>query len=261
MTRAPPDRVPTCGWICPYRASAPIWPMRLDMPRTAPPLPPDPGLCRRRYPCDLVRGHRRSIITAALAALAAACALGLSACANTLQNEPLEPSFLESLVLESEFPVYWLGSNFHGLPLIAVKHDPAGADELQYGNCTQGGENVCVTPLELVTSPDNSFLPVGELPRRTIALRGVRAVALQKGRTIVMRTGRVVVDIYANSRALARAAAQAMVTINTPQQPGARLARALPDTGFAEKPLLNQQPPVAPLVHGPVGLPSSDGGS
>jgi hypothetical protein len=193
----------------------------------------------------------------ALAALGVVCAVAVGGCANTLQNEPLEPSFLETLVLQTEFPVYWLGSRFRGLPLISTGHEPAGADVLQYGDCTQGGENVCVTPLEVVTSPDNSFLPGGTLARRTIMVRGVRAFAMQGGRTIVLSTGPVVVDIYARSAALARAAAQAIVTINAPLAPGARLARALPATGFARKPLANQQPPVAPLVPGHVALPAS----
>jgi hypothetical protein len=183
-----------------------------------------------------------------LTALAALCALGLSACGNTLQDEKLQPSFLEPLVMQAEFPVYWLGSSFRGLSMINVQRDPSGAYVLQYGNCTQGGENVCVTPLEIVTSPDNSFLPGGSLARRAISVRGAHGAAFQGGQTIELATGPVVVDIYADSAALAHAAAATMVTINSLQTPGSRLARALPDTGFAQKPLLSQQPPMVPLT-------------
>jgi hypothetical protein len=192
-----------------------------------------------RLPAPLAR----TLLAAALGALA----LTASGCANTIQDEAVQPSFLEPLVMQDEFPVYWLGSSFRGLPLINVARDPSGAYWLQYGNCTQGGENVCVTPLEMVTSPDNGFLPGGSIARRAISLRGVRGEAIRGGATIELPTGPVVVDIYADGSALARAAAAAMVTINALQTPGARLARALPATGFAQKPLTFQQPPLAPL--------------
>lgn len=161
----------------------------------------------------------------------------------------MQPSFLEPLILEEEFPVYWLGGSFRRLPIISVGRDPGGAYELQYGNCTQGGENVCVTPLQVVTSPDNGFRPGGSTPTRTVSLRGVPSRLAQGGKTIVVATGPVVVDIYADSPALARAAAETMVAINAVQLSGAPLPRAQPDTGFAQKPLPSQQPPVAPVAH------------
>jgi hypothetical protein len=176
------------------------------------------------------------------------CALGLSACGNTLQDQPVAPSFLEPLVMEEEFPVYWLGGAFQRLPIINVARDPSGAYEIQYGNCTQGGENVCVTPLQIVTSPDNSFRPGGSTPQRTVSVRGVPATVALSGRTIELSTGGVVVDIYADGTALAQAAAEDVVAIGTARLPGSPLPRPLPDTGFAEKPLPSQQPPLAPLA-------------
>ena len=193
--------------------------------------------------------HPRVRALAASAALLALAGLGLGACANTLQNQPVAPSFLEPLVLQGEYPVYWLGGAFRGLPIISVARDPGGAYSIKYGNCTQGGENVCVTPLEVVTSPDNSFRPGGSTPQRRISVRGVASTAEQGGRTIEVSTGGVVVDVYADSAALARAAAETMVSINAVELPGAPLPRPLPDTGFAQKPLVSQQPPVAPLAH------------
>jgi hypothetical protein len=181
-----------------------------------------------------------------LALLALLCALGLSACANTLQEQPLPPSFLEPLVTENEFPVYWLGGTFHGLPITRISRDPSGAYEIQYGNCTLGGQNACITPLQIVTSPDNSFLPGGSTPQRRLRVRGVAGRSSEGGQTIVLPTAGVVVDLYANTPTLARAAAQTMVTVNALGLPGAPLPPPLPDTGFAHKPLPTQQPPVAP---------------
>ncbi len=185
---------------------------------------------------------------ALLAALCVLCALTLTACANTLQDQAVAPSFLEPLVLQDEFPVYWLGRSFRGLAIISVARDPGGAYTIKYGNCREGGENVCVTPLEVVTSPDNSFRPGGSTPQRSISVRGVTGTLAQDGRTVTLATGPVVVDLYAEDAALARAAAAAMVTINAVQQPGAPLARPLPNTGFAQKPLPTQQPPLAPIA-------------
>jgi hypothetical protein len=182
------------------------------------------------------------------AALAMLCALTLGACANTLQDEAVAPSFLEPLAMQTEYPVYWLGGTFRGLGITSVGHDASGAYTIKYGNCTQGGENVCVTPLEIVTSPDNSFRPGGSTAQRTISVRGVASTSAQGGQTIEVSTAGVVVDVYANSVALARAAAEEMVSINAVQLPGTRLPRPLPTTAFADKPLLSQQPPVAPVI-------------
>jgi hypothetical protein len=192
--------------------------------------------------------HPRARFLAATAALLVLAGLALGACANTLQDEAVAPSFLEPLVLQDEFPVYWLGRSFQGLPIISVARDPAGAYTIKYGNCRQGGENVCITPLEIVTSPDNSFRPGGSTPQRSISVRGVTGTLAQDGRTITLATGPVVVDLYADSASLARAAVATMVTINAVQQPGAPLARSLPNTGFAQKPLSTQQPPPAPVA-------------
>jgi hypothetical protein len=175
------------------------------------------------------------------------CALGVGACGNTLQDEPVAPSILEPLVMQERFPVYWLGAAFRGLGITRVARDPSGAYEIQYGNCTAGGESACAPPLEIVTSPDNSFLPGSGAPQRPVALRGVRASSIAGGGTLVVATGAVVVDLYAERPALAREAATAMIAIGTPGVPGAPLPRALPDSGFAAKPLPTQQPTAAPM--------------
>lgn len=180
-------------------------------------------------------------------------ACGLSACANTIQDEPTPPSALEPLVMQEAFPVYWLGGTFQGLPITDVGRDPSGAYEIQYGNCLVGGESVCVTPLQIVTSPDNGFLPGSGAAQSAVLIRGVRGRSALGGRALTLPTGGVVVDLYANKPALARAAAEAMVTVNSLSLPDAPLAPPRPNTGFGERPLPSQQPAIAPAGVGPSG--------
>ena len=97
------------------------------------------------------------------------------------------------------YPVYWLGGSFEGLQITEAARDPGGASSIQYGDCLEGGQGVCVPPLRVVTSPDNSFLPGGSAPRATAEIRGVTAVVALGGRVIEIPTGRVVVDIYARN--------------------------------------------------------------
>jgi hypothetical protein len=180
---------------------------------------------------------------AALAAAACAlCALVLTACANTIQDEPIARGALEPMVLQHGYPVYWLGGRFDRLAITETAHDPGGAYTLRYGDCIKGGQYTCVTPLSIVTSPDNSFVPGAAPGRATVALRGVQGVLTQRGATIVIPTGEVVVSIYARTRALALAAAQTMVPINRLGVPGQALAPRRPDTGFASEPLPSQEP-------------------
>jgi hypothetical protein len=195
---------------------------------------------------EATRLNARRARQTALVAVATTCAVGVGACGNTLQDQPVAPSVLEPAVRQEQYPVYWLGGTFQGLGLTRVALDPSGAWEVQYGNCTVGGENTCVTPLRVVTSPDNSFIPGGEAPRREVPIRGVRATAARGGRTLTVATGGVVLDIYAERPELARAAAAAAVTIGTPDTPGAPLPKPRPNTGYGERPLPNQLPPPAP---------------
>jgi hypothetical protein len=171
------------------------------------------------------------------------CALALGACGNTLQDQPIPHNELEDLLL-APYPVYWLGGSFHGLQITEAARDPSGSFIVQYGNCLEGGQSVCVTPLKVITSPDNSFVP-GEGPataRRHVLLRGVGGYLAERGDAISIPTGPVVLDIYAHTPELARAAAATAVPINYPDAPGAQLAAPLPNTGFGERPLPSQVP-------------------
>jgi hypothetical protein len=186
-------------------------------------------------------------VRVAVLTLCAFCAAALCACGDTLQTKPIPHNILES-VITSPFPVYWAGATFHGLSITDATRDPSGAYSVQYGNCLEGGQGTCVAPLRIVTSPDNSFLPGGSAPGDATLVRGVPALLARGGRTIVMGTGEVVVDIYASSAGLARAAASTVVSINSPGAPQAQLPARLPDSGFGEQALPSQIPVrLAPL--------------
>jgi hypothetical protein len=176
-----------------------------------------------------------------LIALLGACALALSACGDTLQDRPIAHNELESLLV-APYPVYWLGGTFEHLHITNADHDPSGAFTVQYGDCVVGGQSTCVTPVRVVTSPDNSFLPGSASASASTALRGVHALLAQRRQTIVLATGPVVVDVYADSAQLANAAARTLVPINDVGEPGAPLPAPLAQTGFSSTPLPSQTP-------------------
>ena len=175
----------------------------------------------------------------ALCALSVAAALG--ACGDTVQDRPIPHNILEGLIA-APFPVYWLGGSFQGMAITEAAHDPGGAYTVQYGDCLAGGQGTCMPRLRVVTSPDNSFLPGGDAPRRATSVRGVAALVAQAGETIEIPTGGVVVGIYATDPHLADRAAQRIVPINSFAAPEAPLPARAPDTGFAEAPLPVQTP-------------------
>jgi hypothetical protein len=173
--------------------------------------------------------------------LAGLCALLLSSCGNTVQEKPISHTLLEDLIV-SPFPVYWMGNTLEGQSVTEVTHDYSDSFSVEYGTCLHGGEGTCVTPLRIVTSPDNSFLPGGSGSTHRRLIRGSQAVVAQGGKALIIPTGPVVVDIYADSPALAQAAARIMVPINEPGAPEAPLPAQLPDTGFGATPLPAQAP-------------------
>lgn len=177
-----------------------------------------------------------------LAILAAAAAAG---CGDTLQDQPVAPQSLESVIVKSRFPVYWLGLRFQGMGVSGVNIDPGGAVTIYYGDCLIGGQYTCVPPLMIVTSPDNSFVPGGQTGAARLPVRGVQAAAMSGGRTLAVATGGVVVSIYARTPPLAVDAAQTMVPLNKVGSPGQPLAKPLPDTGFDRVPLPSEVPPGA----------------
>jgi hypothetical protein len=183
-------------------------------------------------------GASRGAVALALSVFAVA----LTACGDTLQDQPIPHNTLESL-MAAPYPVYWLGGSFQGLSITEASHDPGGAFAIQYGDCRVGGQGTCVPPLRVITSPDNSFVPGGSAAQQMTNVRGVAAIIARAGKEIEIPTGGVVVGIYALTAHLAGTAAATIVPINEIEAPGAQLLSRRPDTGFAKKPLPSQIPP------------------
>lgn len=190
---------------------------------------------RRRTPSKLAAGT----------ALACACVFAalLGGCGNTLQDKPVANIELEQMLQVQRYPIYWLGSSFDGLDLTSATADPGGAYALQYGNCFVGGQEACLTPLEVISSPEASFLPgAGAQHTKPTSIRGTKGMVAQNGEVLDVATGPVVVEIRSRKRMLAFAAAKQMVPINELGEPGATLPAAKPDRESEEKPLATQQP-------------------
>jgi hypothetical protein len=172
-----------------------------------------------------------------------ACALALGACGtDTLQDQPIGAAPLESVMVKSHFPVYWLGLAFRGMRITTVSIDPGEAVTIRYGDCVLGGQYTCVTPVSIVSSPDNSFVPGAGATTATLSLRGATARLAQGGATLAIPTGTVIVSVYARDARLARQAASTMTPLNEAGLPQAPLPAALPDTGFDRIPLPGQVP-------------------
>jgi len=176
-------------------------------------------------------------------AMMALCALALGSCGDTLQDQPIGPAPLETVLVKSRFTVYWLGLQFHGMQITSVTIDPGEAVTIRYGDCVLGGQYTCVTPISIVSSPDNSFIPGKTAATRSLSLRGATASLAEGGATLTIPTGGEVVSVYARTASLARAAAITMAPVNQVGLPQAPLPAAVPDTGFDRVPLPSEVPP------------------
>jgi hypothetical protein len=168
-----------------------------------------------------------------------------------LQDKPIGPQPLESVLVKSRFPVYWLGLKYRGMQISGTSIDPSGAITIRYGDCVIGGQYTCVTAVSIVTSPDNSFIPGGAAVKRTLSLRGATVTSSRDGTTLAIPTAGVVVSVFADSAMLARAAAMTMVPLNEVGLPLSPLPAALPDTGFDRVPLPGQVPTGVSVPRGP----------
>jgi hypothetical protein len=177
--------------------------------------------------------------------------LALASCGDTLQDQPIGPQPLESVLVKSRFPVYWLGLSFHGMQISSVAIDPSEAVTIRYGDCVLGGQYTCVTPVSIVTSPDNSFVPGANVVRPIVSLRGASASSAQGDSTLAIPTGNVVVSVFGRHSALAREAAETMAPLNTTGLPLAPLPAALPNSDVNRTPLSIQVPAGVSVPRGP----------
>jgi hypothetical protein len=171
------------------------------------------------------------------------CAATLGSCGDTLQDQPIGSATLEAVLVKSDFPVYWLGLRFDGMQITSATIDPGGAVTIHYGDCALGGQYTCVTPVSVVSSPDNSFVPGVTAATRSLQLRGAHASVSEGGATLAIPTGGAIVSVYARNALLAHSAASTMVPINEVELPHGQLPTALPDTGLDRQPLPSQVPP------------------
>jgi hypothetical protein len=167
----------------------------------------------------------------AVALLAALLLAALSSGCGTGQPAPITGTELAEAETFPYFRVYWVGRSFLGHPLVAADgqqgYIDALGDSVYYGDCVHRkgifGGGSCVLPLQ-VTSViyrlhSNSALGA----QRNIVVRGVPAVVYDGGRSIELYTGRVAIDIFSDSFAHARAAAQALLPLNAPGSAGGEL--------------------------------------
>jgi hypothetical protein len=140
-----------------------------------------------------------------------------------------------------EFPVYWLGESFQGLPLVRVTqmdypgHAPGTIYNLPwhevgfiYGNCTIApGESSCPVPLTIAVRPYCEVPPEVVLgPARTEPPEEIRGALVHRmGRSqMQVWTSNVSISINATDPAIDDAAAQNLVRLNgdkpsSPEEP------------------------------------------
>jgi hypothetical protein len=164
--------------------------------------------------------------TATAGRLARACALicGLAALAGCATH-PAPPISAADLALARQFPlftVFWVGPSFHGVDLTAAdskrEYDASVGMRAYYGNCRPSSSLLstsgCRLPLEIATVLYRPHTNEGLGARREVAIRGVPAEVFDGGSSIELYTGHLAIDVYAESPALALAAANALYPLN-----------------------------------------------
>ncbi len=178
------------------------------------------------------RRRARYAARAAPLALLARCARSRWRCGNTLQDQPIPHNVLEGMIVA---PVPRVLAR-RLLPRPGRHRSRARPERRLQRPVRQlpAGRRGRLRAAAAGRHLARQQLPArgGSTPHAHGAHQGRRrARSPQQGRTIVIPTGGVVVDIYAATAALARAAARTIVPINAPGAPGERRCRQpLPDT-------------------------------
>jgi len=121
------------------------------------------------------------------------------------------------------YRIYFAGSRFQGLPLVAADglkgYDSEIGDSVYYGDCVSGrgvfgGGGSCTLPLQVTTVIYrlHSNAPLG--PQRNTLIRGVPATVYDEGRSIELYSGRLSIDIFSDTFARGYAAALRLRPLN-----------------------------------------------
>jgi len=145
-----------------------------------------------------------------------------------------------------EFPVYWLGESFQGLPLVAVQridypgafpgkpyNDPRNEVAFLYGDCTIApGETGCPVPLTIVMSPYCDVPPeVIAAGAKTGPPEVVRGAVVQgmNGNSLRMWTSNVSIGVAATEEVLLDEAVRNLVRLNGDRPSSPEGALGAPD--------------------------------
>jgi hypothetical protein len=141
-----------------------------------------------------------------------AAAVALAAIGVACTDDRATQEELKALHEFDEFPVYWAGEEFRGLPLSRVMIAGDGADVyLMYGSCEPRSDAGCAPPLAIETRR-SCMVSVAATPT---VVRGTSAFDTPH---LVIHTGGVAVTIYADEP-LESDAAEAIVAANAARFP------------------------------------------
>jgi hypothetical protein len=123
-----------------------------------------------------------------------------------------------------DYPVYYLGESFEGLPLTAELPGDT-AVSLVYGSCEPSEDTGCAPPLEVQVWPackrnpsTYELAPGIPMPRQEDTIRRVPAAFYEDGFRLELSTGSVTVVIFGEHEQIVRAA-QALRGLNSSQAP------------------------------------------
>lgn len=165
----------------------------------------------------------RTALRISLTLIALCAALAAGGCA-TGHPRPITAHALAEAETFPYFRVYWVGPIFAGQPLAAVDgqvgYVSGVGDSVYYGDCVHRkgifGGGSCLLPLQVTTViyglHSNSTLG----PQSNMVIRGVPATVYDEGRSIELYSGRLAIDIFSDTFAHARRAAQELRPINAP---------------------------------------------
>lgn len=117
-----------------------------------------------------------------------------------------------------EMPLFWLGREFEGLPLISISGDGRFEATFIYGDCRARSDEGCSPPVQIQTVKMCRPRISSSAMARLRTLRGVRAGEQGGGLALLSRA--VEIRIFGDGGGRGTRAAQAMRAVN-PDAPGA----------------------------------------